>query len=482
MLPSSYSLHQRIGLVAGLFLFGLIRIWPAPASLSEQGWQVAATASLMVTWWLTEALPLPVTALLPMVLFPIGNVMNIHEVTAAYADPVIFLFLGGFILARAMQQTGLPKRLALTIIWHTGTETRAIIIGFMLATAFISMWVSNTATALMMLPIGLSIIQLLEKQGPDHKKLQSNFATVLMLTIAYASSVGGMGTLIGTPPNALLAAFMRQNYNVHISFVEWMIVGIPVVSLGLVLVYWTLTRIVFPIASVDLIESRKIIQQAYTKLGPMSKAEKRVCLLFVITALLWIGRPVLALVIPGLTDASIAMLAVVLLFLFPVNWREGKFVLSWQVAEQLPWGVLILFGGGIALSIAINHSGLANWISSAWTAFNRWPSWLVLLLVIVYIVILTEIASNTAITATFLPIVAALALAMGKEPILYTLPMTLAANCAFMMPIATPPNAVVYGSQLVSMRSMLRAGLVLNILFVLFIFILSHTLIDWWFG
>ncbi len=480
MNQTSLGLRKSIGFFAGLAIFILVLIAPAPDGLSAEGWDTAAVGLLMAVWWITEALPISVTALLPVVLLPIMGVTTIAEATTPYANPLIFLFMGGFIIAIAMERWDLHRRIALNIVRFVGVKPTSIIWGFILASAFLSMWVSNTATALMMLPIGLSILKLVENQQSSGDKI--NFEIVLVLSIAYGCNVGGMATIIGTPPNALLAGFMSENYGFEIGFAQWMMVGVPLVVISLPLLYVMLTKVIYPIKITELPGGKKLIQDQLQQLGSTSSAEKKVAAVFVITALAWILRPLLTDIVPGLSDAGIAIAGGVSLFLIPQDLSEGQFLLSWDDAEQLPWGVLILFGGGLSLASAISATGLAEWIGNGVEFFGGWPLVVLVGLVVLLIVFLTEMTSNTATTAAFLPILASIAIGVGENPLLLAIPAALGASCAFMLPVATPPNAIVYGSGKLTIPEMSKAGLWLNIVFIIMITAASFSLINFVFG
>ncbi len=478
--PKAYSVRQFAGLVLGPAWLLLALVLPAPAGLSPEGWMTAAIALFMVTWWISEAVPIPATSLLPLVLFPLLGGGTMQEAAAPYANPLIFLFMGGFLIATAMVRWNLHKRIALYVICRVGTTPRAIIWGFLLATAFLSMWVSNTATAVMMLPVALSVVALADAGG--NSSMQRRFALVLLLCIAYGANIGGIGTLIGTPPNAFMAAFFESEYSYTITFARWLLVGLPVVGIGLPLTYLALTRVVFPFSIERLIGSRALLDQEVQKLGPVSLGERLVAVVFAGTALLWITRPLLTSVIPGLSDAGIAMIGGVILFVLPVDIRRGIFVHSWKAANELPWGTLLLFGGGLSLAAAMSRTGLAAWIGHSLGFVDLLPVVLIILVVTAVIVFLTELTSNIATTATFLPLLAALAVGTGESPLLLAVPAVMAASCAFMLPVATPPNAIIYGSERVSIPEMARAGVVLNVIFTVLVTALAYTLAAWVFG
>ncbi|WP_372636549.1 DASS family sodium-coupled anion symporter [Fodinibius sp.] len=479
---TSSWLRTRLGFFAGIVVFVVLLYLPVPEGLSQEGWRTAAVASIMAVWWITEALPIAVTALLPVVLLPLLNIVPISDATTPYANPLIFLFMGGFIIAVAMQRWDLHRRIALNIVSYVGVNPSSIVMGFILASAFLSMWVSNTATALMMLPIALSILQLVEDRRDEIAEGKLNFEIVLLLSIAYACNIGGMGTIIGTPPNALLAGFMSENYGVEIGFAQWMMLGVPLMLVSLPILYWVLTKIVYPIHLQELPGGKKLIQNQLTGLGRISGAEKKVALVFGITALMWIIRPLLTGMLPGLSDAGIAIGAAVSLFIIPVDIKKKQFLLSWSDAEELPWGVLILFGGGLSLASAISDTGLAEWIGQGVGVLGGWPIVLLIGAVITLIIFLTEMTSNTATTAAFLPILASVAIGLGENPLLLAVPAALGASCAFMLPVATPPNAIVYGSGKITIPEMSNAGLWLNLIFIVLLTAGAFSLINLVFG
>lgn len=462
--PAAFTRRDYLRLLVGPAIFIVMVLLPPPAGLELQAWRVAATAMLMAALWVTEAVPIPVTGLLPLVLFPLLGVAPVAAASAPYGDPLIFLFLGGFLIALGLERWNLHRRIALRVIGLVGTRPAALVGGFMLATAFLSMWVSNTATAVMMLPIGISVVGLLQKQ--DGERLEG-FSAALLLSIAYAASIGGVATLIGTPPNALLAAFMRQSYGVEIGFAQWMVIGLPVAVIMLGLTWLVLTRVAFALPKDEIPGSAELIRSEAAALGPVTTPEWRVGLVFVAAAMLWVARPLLSGVLPaGLNDTTIAVAAGVLLFVVPAGGDgagRGVALLDWDAAKRLPWGVLLLFGGGLSLAAAISDSGLAAWIGSGFAALDAWPVLLVVLLVTAGIVFLTELTSNIATAAAFLPLMASVAPVIGADPFLLTIPVALAASCAFMLPVATPPNAIVYGSGHLTVGQMARAGMLLNL-------------------
>ncbi len=474
---------SKWGLFIGPLLFLTMVLITPPDGLEPEAWFVAATGILMAVWWVTEALPIPATALLPIILFPVLDVGSVADATQPFANPLIYLFMGGFIIALALEKTNLHKRIALNIVTLVGTRPTSIIIGFMIAAAFLSMWVSNTATAMMMLPIALSIIGLVEyKKDIKAGELQTNFGMVMLLCLAYACNIGGIGTLIGTPPNALMAGYMLDNYDVEIGFAQWMTIGVPLVIVALPIVYLILTKVIYPIKIKEIPGGDKVIREELSKAGRMSREELMVAVVFILTASLWLFRPLLEPYIPNLSDTGIAIFGAVLMFMLPVNFREFQFVLSWDDAKRLPWEVLILFGGGLSLAAAITDTGLATWIGSGLSDLDWIPIFALLIVSLVVIIFLTEVTSNTATAAAFLPILASVAIMMGHDPLLLAVPAAIGASCAFMLPVATPPNAIVYGSGLVSIPQMARAGFMMNLLMVFLISAAMYLLIGYVFG
>ncbi|MBK6485697.1 MAG: DASS family sodium-coupled anion symporter [Gemmatimonadetes bacterium] len=454
------------GLILGLVLFVVMLLLPAPAGMTLAGWRTAAVGTLMAIWWVTEAIPIPATALIPVALFPILGILDVDKAAAPYANPIIALFLGGFLLAQSMQQWMLHRRIALGVLSLVGARPDRLVAGFMIATAFLSAWISNTATAVMMLPIGLSVVRLVSEADAEQGPLGANFKVAIMLGIAYACSIGGLATLIGSPPNALFAGVMADTYGVSIGFGEYMLVGVPIVLIGLPLTWLVLTRWIYPTSRADIPGAADRIQREWTSLGAMSRGEKTVGIIFGATAIAWIIRPLIERVLPGLSDAGIAILAAMVLFVTPVNLRRREFALSWESARELPWEILVLFGGGLSLASAITTTKLADWIGSNLTVLEGLPVAVAVLVVTATIIFLTELTSNTATAAAFIPIVAALAVAVGAPPVLLATPAALAASCAFMLPVATPPNAVVFSGGYVTVPQMARAGIVLNFLFI----------------
>ena len=484
--PLPRSGWRVIAILVGLMPFALTILLRPPENMSPEAWHVAGIATLMAFWWITEALPIPVTALVPVIALPLSGTTSLPDATAPYASPLIFLFLGGFMLALGLERWNLHRRMALTVLKRFGARPSALIGGFLLATAGLSMWVSNTATAMMMLPIGLSVIGLLHADGvtalpPGEDR---NFAVALLLAIAYGASIGGLGTLIGTPPNALFAAYMAETHGISIGFGQWMLLGVPLVIILLPMAWLVLTKLAFPVGNTVIAGADRIIADELTALGDMSPPEKRVACICGATATLWVVRPAIDTLAPGLplSDPVIALLGALALFMTPAGLRSGEFLLNWDWAKRLPWGVLILFGGGLSLASAISTSGLAEWIGQAMSAGADWPFFWIVLLVAGIVIFLTEITSNTATAAVFLPLAASFALSIPASPFMLMVPVALAASCAFMMPVATPPNAIVFGSGAVTVPHMARAGFLLNLAALFLIVLSAYSLIPLVFG
>ena len=463
--------YKKIGFWIGLILFFLIFLSPPPQSISSEAWHIAAVALLMATWWGTEAIPLPVTALMPLALFPILKIMDFTEAASSYANPNIFLFLGGFILALAIQSSGLHKRLALNVIASISNSATTLVGAFMGISFFISMWVMNTSTTLMLLPICLAICSNIKESLPNiSNKNSKNFEISLLLGIAYAASIGGMSSLVGTAPNIVFAGFMQENYAIEISFLSWMKIALPIGLIMLVSTFIVLTKFIYPSNFNINNETRKKISTTLDKLGSLSKDEKKVLLVFIITAFLWVTRTYLKEynIFSGLTDSGIAIIAAISLFIIPSQNKKTD-LLVWSETKKLPWGLLILFGGGLSLAKAINSSGLGQWLGESFILAINFEPWIIVLLIVTFIIFLTELTSNTATTSTFLPIAASIAIATSVSPLNIAIPLVLASSLAFMLPVATPPNAIVYGSGRLTIANMIKAGFILNIIGIILI-------------
>jgi solute carrier family 13 (sodium-dependent dicarboxylate transporter), member 2/3/5 len=449
----------------------LALLWlPAPTGMKPDAWHLVALAAWMVIWWMSEAVPVAVTALLPIPMMPMLGIAGQKAVAASYGDPLIFLFLGGFLIAAAMQRWGLHRRIALRIVKIAGTGPQGIIAGFMLATAFLSMWISNTATAVMMYAVGISMIEFVAARVDEPAKAR-RFGIALLLGVAYSASIGGVGTLIGTPPNTLLAGFLADTYGIHIGFSTWMLMGVPLVVVMLPLTWLLLCRVIFSVKDIELGEAAGLIDEELQQMGPMSRGERIVLTVFLCTALLWIFRkPLVALTGLSITDTSIALLGATVLFALPASVQKGRFTVDWDAARKVPWGVLLLFGGGLALAGAFKTTGLAAAIGEAVAGLAAVDISLIVLVTIAAIILLTELTSNTATTATFLPILGAVAVGLGQSPMVLAVPAALAASMAFMMPVATPPNAIVFSYEGLHIADMMKAGLWLNLLAIALIY------------
>ncbi len=463
---------QRIGLVLGPALFAVV-LWGMPAETMPAASRAVLACTLWIAaWWITEPVPIPVTSLLPIVLFPITGGLAIGQTTASYGQPLIYLFIGGFIIAKAIERWELHRRIAMNIVRLMGTRADHIVLGFMVATWFLSMWIANTATAMMMMPIGAAVIthaRRIHGLAPDVPR-RDGFGKALMLAIAYAASIGGLASLIGTPTNLVLAGVVRELFEVDISFARWFLFGLPLSASLLAGCWYYLVHTAFPIAGTQLEGGREVVREELAALGPMTREEKVVSLVFALTAVAWITRPfLLGRLLPGVDDTVIALLGASSLFLLPsARARDGR-LLNWETAVHLPWGIVILFGGGLALAAGFQESGLAAWFGDALRLLHGLPLLLILVLLVGVVNFLTEVTSNVATASMVMPILAALALAMGVHPFALMVAAALAASCAFMLPVATPPNAVVFGSGYVDMADMVRVGFWMNILSILLV-------------
>jgi sodium-dependent dicarboxylate transporter 2/3/5 len=479
--PADYGLRQWSGWIIGPAFLLLTCFTAPPEGLSEAGWRTTGAAVLMAVLWMTEAIPIPVTALLPLVLFPALGLSDVRESAVPYANPIIYLFLGGFLIALAMQRWGLHRRVAINLIGAMGTRPARIIGGFLIASTLISMWVSNTATALMMLPIAMSVMHLVPPEMRAQPAMKA-FGTALLLSVAYGATTGGMATLIGTPPNALLAAYVDNVYGFKIGFGQWMLIGLPVTFVTLPIVYWVLTRVSFKIRGGAVTGMVEMLAAERSKLGRFGGGEALVAMVFVLTALGWIFQPLIARFVPLATDTTIAITGALALFLIPVNVKKGQFLMTWEATKGLPWEVLLLFGGGLSLAGNIEKHGLSKYLGSLCANFEGFPVIVAVCVVCFGILMLTELTSNTATAATFLPIAASVAISMGQNPLLFLIPTALAANCSYMLPVGTPPNAIVFGSGLITLPQMAKAGMLLNLLLVPIIVGLLWLLGPWVFG
>ena len=470
------ALSKKIGLLLAPILFLILTNLPFQL-VSEIGDQVIAVAVWMVIWWITEAVHIAVTALLPLILFPLLGVMNAGDVGANYGSPIIFLFFGGFVLALALEKVNLHKRIALTIIRMTGTTPNKVILGFMIATAFMSMWISNTASTVVMLPIAISVIKLLIDDDGGFTKGDRNFALSVMLGIAFSANAGGIATVIGTPPNSVLIGLLENEYNIEISFFKWMSMGLPFSILMVSLCYLVLIKWMFPCNHIQFSTSVNVISDELKKLGTISKEEKRVLTIFGVMVFLWITRTLINHLFPGLklSDTIISLIGAVSLFAIPLNFKKGTFVLQWNDTSKLAWGILLLFGGGLALAKGMASSGLV-YVITDYIKNGGFSPIVIVSLLIILMLFMTELMSNVALVAVLAPVVAGIAIGLNIPMLNVLIPVTMASSCAFMLPMATPPNAIVFASGYVKVNQMVRAGVILNVLAVLLL-ILYYTFV-----
>ena len=457
------------GLLLGPVLFFITLLLPLPEGMTAEGLSVAAVAVLMATWWITGAIPIPATALLPILLFPVLGVLGAGEVTRAYGHHLIYLFLGGFLIAVTMEKWHLHHRIALHTIRMVGVTPNRIVLGFMLATAFLSMWISNTASTMMMVTIATAVLHEVANEV-EHEPGKLQFGTVLMLGIGYAATIGGIATLIGTPPNAIFAGVVEKTYGYSISFVEWMSFGLPLSVVMLAITWFYLTRFVFRSEVDHLPGGQALIQRQIKQLGPMSREEKYVTAVFCTVALLWILRGLFKPVgLEMVKDSTIAIAGALVLFMIPVNLSRREFLLDWKTAVTIPWDIIILFGGGFALAQGFSESGLTLWLAGQLSVLQGVDVLLIIAVVVLLVIFLTEVTSNTATASLLLPVMGALAVAIDVHPMGLMVAAVIAASFAFMLPVATPPNAIVFSSRYVTIPQMVRAGIWLNLTGVLLI-------------
>ena len=475
---------KTVGLYLGLALFLVMLMLPVPDGLTPNAMRAGAITLLMAVWWMTEAIPISATALIPLALFPLLNVVSASTVAANYGHNYVLMLLAGFFIAKAIELHGLHRRIALAIISRIGTSRQLLILSFMIATAFLSMWIANVAVTLLMLPIGLAVIA---REETDSKHADA-FGLTLMLGIAHAASIGGTGTLIGTPPNMVFAGMVKTLYPQapEISFFHWMLIGIPLVIIFLPICWFYLVK--YHRISGSFAGSDQVIQSEIDALGPMSKAEKRVLIIFILTALGWVFRKGFTFdqtVIPGWSallgiedmvhDATVAIVSAVLMFLIPSGQNNTR-LLDWKSAESVPWGVPLIVGGGYSIAKGFSETGLATWIGNELSFVSALPIFLVLLLVVLFMTFITEVNSNTATANIFLPVLATMALAGYAHPFLLMIPGTFACSCAFMLPSGTGPNAVVFGSGRVTIPQMSRTGLWLNFISVVVVTLVMYLI------
>ena len=472
--------YQIVGRILGPAIFVVMLLtdqWQGV--MSTEAWRVAAVGLWMAVWWATEAIPVPVTAFLPLVVFEPLGISSLRDAAAPYANPTIYLFMGGFMMALALERWNLHRRIALAVIDNAGTDGRRLIGGFMFVCAILSMWMTNTSTTMMLLPIVLSVSAVMNDNVPDlTEKTRQDFQIAMLLGLAYSASIGGLATLIGTPPNALLMGFMAENYDIEISFARWMVVGIPVSFVMLPIAWLLLTRFLYPcdIPANEAVKNH--LHELREELGPMSTPERRIAIIFVCLIASWMFRRPISgwLGISGVSDAGIVMTAAMLLFMLPSGDAKQPRLMTWEDVTRLPWGVLILFGGGLSLAAGVSNSGLALWLGEQLAPLNAWGTAVLVVASVAMVIFLTELTSNLATTATLLPVMGAIAIQAGVPPIVLTVPITIAASCAFMLPVATPPNAIVFSTGLISIPQMVRAGIFLNLIGIIIVSIAALIL------
>ncbi len=469
------SKSKLIALLAGPLAFGLLEFIGAPASMNVNAFHVLSVSVWIAIWWISEAIPIAVTALLPIILFPLTGALELSATTTSFGHKYIFLYLGGFLLAIAIEKWNLHKRIALNIINIIGSNIYTIILGFMLATGFMSMWISNTATAVMMLPIGMAVVSQFKKHNNGHALDGDHFGKALMLAIAYSASIGGLATLIGTPPNLVLAGVLEETYGVKISFVQWIKIGLPISILLMVVCWIYLTRFAFHFEQKKFPGGRAEIKVMLNNLGKMGYEEKVVLWVFILTALLWISRSFIEKFVPAIDDTIIAMIAGVALFIIPA--KDGGRIIDWTECATIPWGIILLFGGGMALAEGFSATGLAEWIALQMSQLNGLSLLLLVLVLIAMVNFLTEITSNLATTAMLLPVLAPMAFAFNVHPFMIMVGVTISASCAFMLPVATPPNAVVFGSGYLRIPDMIRSGIWMNLVSIVLVTLVTYFLL-----
>jgi solute carrier family 13 (sodium-dependent dicarboxylate transporter), member 2/3/5 len=471
-----------VSLIAGILL-ALLFFYTNPLSLNDHAAKVLAVAILMISWWVTEAMPLPAVALIPIILFPLLKIATIEETASPYAHPIIFLFMGGFMIGLAIEKWNLHKRIALNIVRLTGTSGNRIVLGFILATGLLSMWLSNTATAMMMFPIALSVIHVMKGNDSIGGNMQ-NFSITLLMAIAYAANFGGIATIIGTPPNVAFVGYIEKKYSQTIDFTNWLLLCMPIALLLLFSLYWVMTRLLYPNHIKSSTATSQLIQDEIHQLGPLSKAEKRVLIIFLATAFLWISKSLINKTgLIKLDDSIIAMIGAIALFMMPSGMKDSKgpVILDWTDTKNMAWGILVLFGGGITLAQALENAGLIEQLGQ-WLAQFSGNGLMLVFAITVISIFLSELMSNVAQVIVFAPVIAGLADALGMNPLLLGIPMTLAASCAGMLPMGTPPNAIVFSSGMIKLHQMTKTGFVMNIVAIILITLFSWFLIPFLIG
>ena len=470
-------MKKKIGLILGPLTFFVFLIFGQFEGLSNSGQSVLASTLWIAIWWVTEAIPIAATALLPIILFPLSQGMELPTTTESYGHKYVFLYLGGFLIAIGIEKWNLHKRIAINIISFIGTDVRKVILGFMIATAFLSMWISNTATSVMMLPIGVAIIKQLKDNPASLENENTIFGKALMLGIAYSASIGGIATLIGTPPNLVMAGVISEIYNYEITFFNWFIFGFPISILLLFFCWYYITRVAYVFNQREFPGGRSEVNRLKNDLGPISYEEKIIAIIFALAGFCWITRSFfLQRILPVIDDTIIAISFGLILFVIPSKAKTNT-LLNWKDTIQLPWGVIILFGGGMAIAKAFEISGLAIWLGELMTTLNALPFFILIIFLIAAVNFLTEITSNLATTAMILPVLASLAFEIGVHPFGIMIGAAVAASCAFMLPVATPPNAIVFGSGYLKIPDMVSRGIVLNIFSIILIAVMVYFIL-----
>lgn len=473
---------KTIGFWSGIILFILILSLPDTVLLGKAN-PIIAVASWMIIWWITEVVSISVTALLPLVLIPLLDISDIKTVAANYAHPIVFLFFGGFVIALALQKVNLHRRIALTILKITGTSANGVILGFMLSTALMSMWISNTASTVVMLPIASSVIDLLIKEG-ESTRGHRNFALAIMLGIAFSANIGGIATLVGTPPNSVMLGFVQNEYDIDIGFLDWMVMGVPFSCIMLGVAYFFIVKVFYPNRLGQLSTSASVIDNELKKLGKPSKNEKTVLVIFCIAVLLWVMRTQINNWLPflKLNDTIISLSAAVAMFIIPTNLRKPSFALEWKDTKELPWGILILFGGGLSLASGLASSGLVDLVGEFISSRENWSVFVITSVLILLMLFMTELMSNVALVAVLMPLVGGIAVGLGVPILTLVIPVAMASSCAFMLPMATPPNAIVFSSGHIRVHQMARIGVVLNVISVVLLISITYSIISFLFG
>jgi sodium-dependent dicarboxylate transporter 2/3/5 len=489
---------EIIGLVLGILCLLYTLFTTPPQGINPTSWKTIGITLLMAVWWMFEALPIAATALVPLVLFPIFGVMSAKDVAPNYTQDLVFLFVGGFALAYAMETWNLHRRCSLLVLKVCGTNPKMLLLGFLVSTAFLSAWMSNTACAALMMPIGLAIVKMVQEgegRSELEKKAALNFGICVMLGIAFAASIGGVATLIGTPPNAVMAGQVEKMTNTPVPFANFMMVGAPI-SIVLLIVCWWLLPVFFPMKALDLSHAGSIVDDELEKLGPMSRGETYTFILFIVTAIFWILRPQILGALPPvvmggksvslakvMSDSTVGMIAAVLCFVIPVDFKKGRMLLDNTLFSQgIPWDCIILFGGGFALGAALDKSGVSEYVAGQMKGLAGMNSMIIMGTMATIAMLLTQMTSNTAVAATFVPLAISVAQGVGAHPLTMAIPVALGASMAFSLPVATPPNAIVFGSGLIRVPDMFKSGMALNIIGVLITLVVMYVTMPIAFG